>query len=96
MFFTFAARAQRVCAKGRSMLTVTISTSRERGSFSESSWVCASHVGVSSDGTTLMMRTLPVGSAMFTGARFPPVSVEAGSGWPTLIGLPAKRQGACP
>src|SRR5690348_17400514 len=103
MFFALAALAQRDCANGRSMLTVTSSTlAASAGSFSTSSWVCASHTGVSSEGTTLMMRTLPLASAMLTGARPAPVSVAAGIGSPTLIAFPLNGSGlplnvtACP
>src|SRR6185312_10509611 len=62
------------------------------GSFAASSskrFVCASHTGVSSDGTTLNIRTPPPVFAKFTGCKAASTTSKSGATSPTLSAEPA-------
>src|ERR1022692_1515399 len=69
---------QRFCAKGRSMLTVKISTLGILAASSLNRLVCASHTGVSSEGTTLKIRTWSPVAARVTGDHAEDTHVVSG------------------
>src|SRR5574340_446569 len=84
---------QRRCANGRSMLTARTSTPESFPTSSLKRFVWASQTGVSSEGTTLMMRTLPPVSRSVTGLSVVSTTVKLGAFSPGLISGPISVNG---